>query len=259
MRASIRGWVECEDFPIDVALFDTVFWDPRDTISLRELLRRGPLVKDKSVMEIGTGSGLISLCSLKAGASKVVATDVNPSAIACARYNAERLKLKDRFQVRRVPLNDSGAFTVIKDDEKFDFIISNPPWEDDKPKSIDEYALYDPGFVLLDSLLKDAKQHLNKDGQILLAYGCVTAIEMIFKLGDKYDYDYRVLDTRELDNLPEAFLPGMLIRLTPKKEVAATSSDEASAPANENNSEKTENEPEDENDPGDAEKSTVKQ
>src|SRR5262245_49331771 len=59
------AWCAIEDLPGKVALFDTVFWDPRDTISLRKLLRQSDVVKDKRVLEIGTGSGLLSLCALQ--------------------------------------------------------------------------------------------------------------------------------------------------------------------------------------------------
>lgn len=219
-KVEIREWVGIEDFRTDLAVFETVFWEPLDTPSLRQLLRTTPMVDGKSVMEIGTGSGLISLCCLKANAKSVIATDVNVSAIANAEYNAKRFGYDDRFEVRKVSLDNAGAFTVIKDSEKFDFIISNPPWEDDVPKSIDEYALYDPGFKLLDSLLVDCRAHLNPGGKIYLAYGCVTAIKVIFKLADKYDLEYRVLDNRNLDDLTEVFLPGMMIELTPKEFLA---------------------------------------
>ncbi len=78
-------------------------------------------------MEIGTGSGLISLCSLRAGARNVVATDVNPNAIECARANAEKLRVSERFEVRWVDPKNAKAFSVIKPHERFDLIISNPP------------------------------------------------------------------------------------------------------------------------------------
>ncbi|MCA8996082.1 MAG: 50S ribosomal protein L11 methyltransferase, partial [Planctomycetaceae bacterium] len=74
----IQEWVLVDDFDQRLALFPTVFWDPRDSFSLRDLIRETDLVQDKTILEIGTGSGLISLCCLKAGASHVVATDVNP-------------------------------------------------------------------------------------------------------------------------------------------------------------------------------------
>ncbi len=49
------------------------------------------LFRDASVMEIGTGSGIVSLYAAQLGAKKVVATDISPEALETASANAERL------------------------------------------------------------------------------------------------------------------------------------------------------------------------
>jgi hypothetical protein len=61
----IRAWKSVHDFKQDVAVFETVFWDPRDTESLRELIREDKSISELSILEIGTGSGLLSLCAFK--------------------------------------------------------------------------------------------------------------------------------------------------------------------------------------------------
>jgi release factor glutamine methyltransferase len=212
----VREWVSVGGLPRNIAVFETVFWDPRDTISLRHLIRYTPLVKDRTVLEIGTGSGLLSLCCLQAGARQVLATDVNKNAVENARYNAELLGFIKRFEVRLVPLNDSGAYAVLRPDERFDLILSNPPWEDKSPKTIDEFALYDEHFALLRSLLANLKQRLNPGGKALLAYGNVNAIRTIQRLAPEHDLEVRILDDRDLDQLPADFLPGMLLEVTPR-------------------------------------------
>jgi release factor glutamine methyltransferase len=206
-------WVE--DLPRDLAQFKTVFWDPRDTESLRQLIRETALVQDKTVLEIGAGTGLLSLCCLKAGAAKVVATDVNPAAIANTLYNAGALGLSDRLETRLVPLERSAAFAVIPAEEQFDLIISNPPWENRTPGRIDDYALYDDGFRLMHSLLAGLAGHLKPGGRVLLAYGCVDAIKTLHKLAPGFNFAVRVHDDRNLDDLPEVFLPGMLLEVIP--------------------------------------------
>lgn len=214
-KPPIRGRHRVAELPFDIVVFDTVFWEPRDTTSLRKLIHATDLVRDRTVLEIGTGSGLVALCCLHAKARRVVATDVNPNAIANIRYNAEMLELLDRLETRRVPLQDSSAFAVLQPDERFDLIISNPPWEDDRPESIDEYALYDQGFLLLDSLLSQLADRLNPAGKALLAYGNVTAIRKAIELAPNYNLDVQVLDDRDVNDLPENFLPGMLLEVTP--------------------------------------------
>jgi release factor glutamine methyltransferase len=201
------------EFDKDLAVFETVFWDLRDTESLRELIRGSRSFGNKTVLEIGTGSGLLSLCCLKAGSKKVVATDVNPAAVANAKYNSERLGFSDRLEVRQVSLSDQRAFAVIDSLEKFDFVISNPPWVNRQPASIEELALYDENFELMKSLLADARQHLKPGGKLLLAYGCVDAVKTLIALAKTHGFDVVVLDSRNLDSLPEEFLPGMLVQL----------------------------------------------
>lgn len=210
----IAAWRSVEDLPIEVTIFDKVFWEPLDTVSLRKLLRETPVVTDKRVLEIGTGSGLLSLCALQAGASHVVATDVNPNAVANARYNAEALGAKERFEVRQVSQSERGAFAVIRDDETFDIIISNPPWVDRKPGRIEDFALYDEAFLLMRTLFDGLPNHLNPGGKALLAYGSVSGIRMLYKLSAEKGYDIRVIDDdRNLDDLEEEFLPGMLLEV----------------------------------------------
>lgn len=210
----IVAFVSVPQLPKDIALLDSVFWEPEDTRSLRELIAKHRDLKDASVLEIGTGSGLVSLCCLQAGARLVVATDINPKAVENAQLNGRELGFGEKLEVRLVPRRAPGAWTVVRLDERFDFIISNPPWEDAKPKAVEEFALYDPNFELLDSLLAGARAHLNPEGRMWLAYGCVTAIRRIQEQAAKDRLDCRILDDRTLDSLPEVFLPGMLIEIT---------------------------------------------
>lgn len=211
-----RDWRTVDDLPGPIAQFDSVFWEPLDTVSLREWIRQPEAVVGKRVLEIGTGTGLVALCCLQSGAAYVVATDINPSAVENARFNGRRLEFGDRLEVRRVPFEGPDAYHVIAPGERFDLILSNPPWEDAKPENRAEYALYDESFRLLRSLLSGLRDHLNPGGRALLAYGCVTAIRTIQRLAPEHGLRVRVLDDRDLDELPEVFLPGMLLEVEPE-------------------------------------------
>jgi methylase of polypeptide subunit release factors len=209
----IRSWEYVDGFPERIAIFQTVFWEPRDTNSLRELIESTDLVHGKTVLEIGTGSGLVSLCAIRAGAARVVATDVNPHAIENARYNAQLLGVENRLETRLVPITAPSAFGVVQPGETFDVIVSNPPWENARPRSIDEYALYDRDFQLLRSILSGAPSRLNSGGRLLLAYGCRDAIQTLEQLAASHESSVVHLDERALQNLPDVFLPGMLVEV----------------------------------------------
>ncbi|MEJ7594685.1 MAG: methyltransferase [Planctomycetaceae bacterium] len=210
----IVRWEAVPPLMHDVAIMETVFWEPADTHSLRTLIFSTPAIKGSHVLEIGTGSGLVSLCCLQAEAAHVVATDLNPKAIHNVRFNAANYDDDNRLDARRVPRRNPGAWSVIKPDERFDFIIANPPWENEKPKSVEEFALYDPDFLLLDSLVTGARDRLRPGGRMWLAYGCVRAIRRIEMLAQAERLQFIQLDERSLEELPEVFLPGMVLELT---------------------------------------------
>jgi 16S rRNA G966 N2-methylase RsmD len=209
----IVRWEPVEGLPRDVAIMESVFWEPADTDSLRKIIFNDPQLRGATVLEIGTGSGLVSLCCLQAGASKVVATDLNPQAVENARFNAAEMGFSDRFEARLVPRRNPEAWTVIEPEATFDLIISNPPWENSKPVSVEEFALYDPDFQLLKSLVTGARTRLRPNGRMWLAYGCVTAIRRIQEVAAEQQLSCTLLDDRPLESLPEIFLPGMLIEI----------------------------------------------
>lgn len=216
-------WVTVpSDLSGELAIYPSVFWEPLDSQSLRKLLREQPnLVDEKSVLEIGTGSGLIALCCKRYGARRVVATDINPTAFVCAQSNARRLGIQP-IDFRLVPSGDgedSGAFSVVGASERFDLIISNPPWEDATPRKWSEYALYDQDFELLRSILTGCRRHLHPEGKILLAYGCVEAIRVTRQLAAELGMQVFILDDRDPDSLPDVFLPGMLLGVIPSSEM----------------------------------------
>lgn len=210
----IKAWRTTNDFPQDIAQFDTVFWEPQDTTSLRQWLLQSARVPGAQVLEIGTGTGIVSLACGHLGADRVIATDINPIAVANARYNVDLLGLSGRVEIRQVPANSPGPFTVVQPNERFDLIISNPPWEDAGVDELAAHALYDPGFALLDGILRDGATYLRSDGKLLLAYGAKTAVRRILKTASEHGWRVQLLDARDLDTLPEVFLPGMLLELT---------------------------------------------
>lgn len=206
----------------DIVQFETVFWEPDDTASLRKLIVEDSIASGRSVLEIGTGTGLISILCAQYMASEVLATDINPAAVANARYNAAMVEADDTMKVRLVKPDSPGAFSIIPPKKKFDLIISNPPWEDGKVNQPADYAFYDPNFALMDSLLDGLPQHLAIGGRCLLAYGHRPAIERLKEQCEARKYQFKILDDRKLDDLEKDFLPGMLVEIRmPNEKVSA--------------------------------------
>ena len=209
----IREWGVVEEFEPRLAVFEHVFWEPRDTTTTREFLRAEEL-SGQRVMEIGTGSGLLALCALKAGAESVIATDVNPHAVANARYNAQRLGYADRLEVRQVSEDAAEAFVALEPGETFDLILSNPPWEDAQPGRIEDYALYDPGWRLLESLMDGLPERLNPGGRVWLAYGTRSGVVAVIREANERGYRVRMLEQgQEVAALANEFLPAVTLEV----------------------------------------------
>jgi len=132
------------------------------------LSRNADFFEGKTVLEIGAGSGPISIFAAKSGAIKVVSTDISPEAVGAITANAERLGVGHIVEARLVSLDDMGAYSVIGEDEQFDIIISNPPYALDLDAPTNTAAI-DNGELGF-SIVRGFEQHLKPDGVSLLYY-----------------------------------------------------------------------------------------
>lgn len=213
LSADVQIWESVDELSKPLAVFQHVFWEPADTTSFRKMVVSTGLVKHKTVLEIGTGSGLIALCCLEHGASSVVATDINPWAQKNALFNARVLQLQGRIEVRLVSRKTPDAWSVIGLDERFDVIFSNPPWQPGRPIHVKDFAFYDPDFQLMRTFLDELAAHLNPGGRAFLAYGCKEAVSKLKELAAARGLEVKIHDNRTFEQLPDLFLPGMLLEV----------------------------------------------
>lgn len=125
-----------------------------------DLLWQAPLPEGTTACDVGTGSGVISITLAKRGLTQVVATDLNPAALLCARENVQLHGCDAHVQVLQADLFPAG--------QQFDLIVCNPPWLPAKPTSAIEQALYDPDHTMLKSFLQSVGKHLTPGGQVWL-------------------------------------------------------------------------------------------
>lgn len=110
--------------------------------------------------DIGTGTGLLAIILAQRGVKQVIATDLNPRALACAKENFTRLALTS-VQLQQADLYPTDAPLA-------NLIVCNPPWLPAKPSSPLEYAVYDANSTMLRGFLQDAKTHLAEQGEVWL-------------------------------------------------------------------------------------------
>lgn len=122
-----------------------------------DLVAKAPLPPGcQLAFDIGTGSGILAAVLARRGIPKVVATDHDSRALACAGENVDRLGLEGAVEVVRAHLFPAGQASLV---------VCNPPWVPAEPTSPIEYAVYDPDSRMLRGFLSGLAAHLAPGGE----------------------------------------------------------------------------------------------
>lgn len=159
--------------------------------ALEELKRRGPGEAPLRILDLCTGSGCILLSLLhelrNAGG---LGTDLSEEALEAARENAVRLGLQERAAFRQ------GDLWEPVGDERFDLIVSNPPYVptdviptlEPEVRCGEPYAALDggeDGLVFYRRILKEAAGHLKPSGIIIVESGFDEATQIAALMQDQ--------------------------------------------------------------------------
>ncbi|MFE3551093.1 methyltransferase [Streptomyces kronopolitis] len=121
-----------------------------------DLVAEAPLPSRELAFDIGTGTGVLASVLARRGVRRVVATDQDSRALACARENTQRLGVAGQVEVVEADLFPAGRAPLV---------VCNPPWVPAKPTSPVEHAVYDPGNRMLLGFLSGLGEHLTPDGE----------------------------------------------------------------------------------------------
>lgn len=142
------------------------------TVETAQFLQYLRLAAHETVLDVGTGSGVLAVFAARQ-AQRVVALDIDPLAVANARYNVAQHKVMDRVEVRQ-----SDLFSGVSETEKFDVILFN---------------VGDPGlnnadtfWELHERFLSRALTHLNPNGRIYSHTGYINLIGRMDQLVERY-------------------------------------------------------------------------
>ena len=143
-----------------------------------ECLRLARAFAEARVLDVGTGSGAIAIAVAKHHkGARVTATDVSAEALAVAQRNAARHEVADRMRFLHGDL-----FAPIPAGERFEFVLSNPPYiaREDFPKLPAGVRDYEPrlaldggpgGFEVFDRLVEQAPDYVVPGGYLLVEIG----------------------------------------------------------------------------------------
>jgi len=106
--------------------------------------------------DIGTGTGVLAAVLARRGVARILATDLDERALACARDNIQKLGWQEQVQVERADLFPAGRAALA---------VCNPPWIPARPGSSLERGIYDPDSRMLHGFLGGLGAHLEPGGE----------------------------------------------------------------------------------------------
>lgn len=178
-RQPIQHIIGFADFMGEKFIVNQSVLIPRDETEI--LVRKAIEIINKNnfkmALDVGTGSGCIACMVAKYTDCQIIGLDISSDALNTALDNASKLNLFNKAIFRK-----SDVFSNIKDGEKFDIIISNPPYIPPSEKeNIQTEVKFDPelalyttdekGLEFYEKITKNAPKILNSKGYLLFELG----------------------------------------------------------------------------------------
>ncbi len=182
---AIKGYSVVTD-PLDYAEIGQVFpIYPAQEFFLDEIVKGA--IEGASVLEVGVGSGVLSIGAVRAGAAKVTALEINPRAKNIAGFNIVMNGFEDRISIV------DGAAEVFSPvtGRRFNYIFSNPPFEPTPPDHPFFYhsAAGPFGLDFIETMFKGLYDVLEPGGHLQIvtaAPGDATGPFMLAQLAKEY-------------------------------------------------------------------------
>jgi hypothetical protein len=109
-----------------------------------------------AAFDIGTGSGVLAAVLARRGVTRIVATDQEPRALACAQANLDLLGFSAQVSLQKTDLFPAGRALLV---------VCNPPWLPARPSAPIEHAVYDENNQMLLGFLNGLAAHLAPGGE----------------------------------------------------------------------------------------------
>jgi release factor glutamine methyltransferase len=141
-------------------------------------------LKNKTLLELGAGCGIISILAVKKGAT-VYASDISNKAV-------ENIKLNSVKNKAHINVFNSELFQSIPE-MQFDYIIINPPYYRKDPQHEADYAWYcGSNYEFFKSLFSSLSKYISNHSNVLMILSEVCDIEKIKSIGEKNGFAWNL-------------------------------------------------------------------
>lgn len=161
-------------------------------------------VTGKTVLDLCTGTGIVTVKAAMSGAEKVVAVDLNPEAVKNAKHNA------NKFGLSQVEVLEGSLFEPVGD-AVFDVIAINPPYTAKKPANKTEICFWDEDNNTTRQFFREYRQHLNPGGRAYLAWADFSSVELIEGLARENNVSLKLVESQKTGSGLATFLVYQLI------------------------------------------------
>ena len=177
-------------------VYPNTFWPFMDSEPLVRCLR---VRRGDSVLDVGTGSGVIATFACYLGAARVLALDINPDAVQSARRNASEHGFGAVMEVRQSDLFAADG------EEQFDVITANLPFRNTAAPDVVARSPWDSGFQTNTQFFQQVRRYLKPGGRIYFAHANFGAPAEVRRLAKAAGFTMRQM-ARSPDGDPEGRL-----------------------------------------------------